>query len=341
MRPQHGELLSPGAMAGTSVALQAIDLSDQAPQLVTGPWMLLEKLGEGSFGKVFKARNEETAQLAAVKVVPVEQDTGEVQREIDILMKCSSANIVQYYGSLTKDGELWIIMEFCAGSSLSDIMEVRSLALLPHGFVPRDARRHSLPTPLPPSASPSLLRLLRMPPSGAWSLSERGPDRGRHGGHPCRLVLSALPHAALDPPRREGGQSPTRRERRHQTVRALSLSRTHAWRVPRRVGRQVTRARTPQRCDPLARPWALPATTLGVLPVAGDQTPDIATRIRHVHCPAFHRDHTPQFCAPLDVPSRCFFRWALMRAPRLRSVAAVPISVSPRRSARRCRSAAP
>ena len=95
-------------------------------ELENSPWVLLEKLGEGSFGKVFKARNEETRQLAAVKIVPVEQDTGEVTREIETLKTCTSPNIVQYFGSHTKDGELWIIMEFCAGSSLADVMEVSS-----------------------------------------------------------------------------------------------------------------------------------------------------------------------------------------------------------------------
>ena len=97
--------------------------------LACNGWVLLEKLGEGSFGKVFKARNEETAKLAAVKLVPIEQDTGEVEREIATLKHCDSPNIVQYYGSATKEGELWIIMEFCAGSSLCDIMEARGRCL--------------------------------------------------------------------------------------------------------------------------------------------------------------------------------------------------------------------
>ena len=50
-------------------------------------------------------------------------------REIETLRSCSSPNIVTYFGSATKDGELWIIMEFCAGSSLSDIMEARGRCL--------------------------------------------------------------------------------------------------------------------------------------------------------------------------------------------------------------------
>ena len=82
-----------------------------------------------SFGKVFKARNTTTAELAAVKIIPVEQDADEVSREIETLKQCDAPNIVKYFGSVSKDGELWIIMEFCVGSSLSDIMEARGRCL--------------------------------------------------------------------------------------------------------------------------------------------------------------------------------------------------------------------
>ena len=82
-----------------------------------------------SFGKVFKARNTTTAELAAVKIISVEQDAGEVSREIETLKQCDAPNIVKYFGSVSKDGELWIIMEFCEGSSLSDIMEARGRCL--------------------------------------------------------------------------------------------------------------------------------------------------------------------------------------------------------------------
>ena len=82
-----------------------------------------------SFGKVFKALNEQTSTYAAVKIVLFDQDTSEVVREIEMLKHCSSANIVQYFGSITKDGQLWIIMEFCPGSSLADIMEARGRCL--------------------------------------------------------------------------------------------------------------------------------------------------------------------------------------------------------------------
>jgi len=92
-------------------------------------YTLQEKLGEGSFGKVYKALELSTGRTVAIKVVPIEQDAGEVAREIEMLKTCRSDNIVRYYSSFTRGSELWIVMEFCAGSSLCDIMEARSRCL--------------------------------------------------------------------------------------------------------------------------------------------------------------------------------------------------------------------
>ena len=53
----------------------------------------------------------------------------QVAREIEVLKECDCANIVRYYGSVVTAAELWIVMEFCAGSSLCDIMEARERCL--------------------------------------------------------------------------------------------------------------------------------------------------------------------------------------------------------------------
>lgn len=98
-----------------------------------GDYTLLEQLGEGSFGKVYKALHLESRQLVAVKVLQLDPNAGEQQmvaQEIETLKQCESPNIVQYFGSFSRTArELWIVMEFCVGSSLHDIMEARRRCL--------------------------------------------------------------------------------------------------------------------------------------------------------------------------------------------------------------------
>ncbi|RHY33639.1 hypothetical protein DYB32_001485 [Aphanomyces invadans] len=72
---------------------------------------VLQQLGEGSYGKVYKALNRGTARVVALKVVPVESDDKEMMdltKEIRILEKCSSPFIVQYYGSILYENNLWV-----------------------------------------------------------------------------------------------------------------------------------------------------------------------------------------------------------------------------------------
>ena len=54
--------------------------------------------------------------------MPTEFDNGEVAREIELLRECDQPNIVQYYGCFAHEAKLYIMMEYCEGSSLLDVM---------------------------------------------------------------------------------------------------------------------------------------------------------------------------------------------------------------------------
>lgn len=90
---------------------------------------ILCKLGEGSYGSVFKALHKESGQVLAIKQVPVESDLGEIIKEISIMQQCDSPFVVKYYGSYFKGSDLWIVMEYCGGGSVSDIMRLRKKTL--------------------------------------------------------------------------------------------------------------------------------------------------------------------------------------------------------------------
>ncbi|KAE9540019.1 hypothetical protein AGLY_005271 [Aphis glycines] len=87
------------------------------------------KLGEGSYGSVFKALHKESGQVLAIKQVPVDTDLQEIIKEISIMQQCDSPYVVKYYGSYFKNTDLWIVMEYCGAGSVSDIMRLRKKTL--------------------------------------------------------------------------------------------------------------------------------------------------------------------------------------------------------------------
>lgn len=85
-----------------------------------------KKLGAGAFGTVYMGRHITSKTCVAIKELAyhTKEDEAEVQKEIDVLKQCSHPNIVSYYGMLTKDNNLWILMEFCKLGSVRDLIEM-------------------------------------------------------------------------------------------------------------------------------------------------------------------------------------------------------------------------
>ncbi|XP_038266751.1 mitogen-activated protein kinase kinase kinase kinase 2 isoform X1 [Dermochelys coriacea] len=84
---------------------------------------LIQRIGAGTYGDVYKARDTQTAELAAIKIVKLDpgDDISSIQQEITTLRDCRHHNVVAYFGSYLRNDRLWICMEFCGGGSLQEI----------------------------------------------------------------------------------------------------------------------------------------------------------------------------------------------------------------------------
>ncbi|XP_035531398.1 mitogen-activated protein kinase kinase kinase kinase 2 isoform X5 [Morone saxatilis] len=87
---------------------------------------LVHRIGCGTYGDVFKARNIRTSELAAIKIVKLDpgDDITSIQQEITMMKECKHKNIVAYFGSYHRNTKLWICMEYCGGGSLQDMYHV-------------------------------------------------------------------------------------------------------------------------------------------------------------------------------------------------------------------------
>ena len=94
---------------------------------------VLEQLGEGSYGSVYKALHKQSGNIVALKIVPIAGEAESLKKEISILKACQCEHIVKYYGSyyqdLHGDKKLWLVMEYCAAGSVIDLLRITKKTL--------------------------------------------------------------------------------------------------------------------------------------------------------------------------------------------------------------------
>ncbi len=96
--------------------------------LILGPYVLLERLGEGGMGKVFKARQQKLRRVVALKIIRNEcmsnpKAIPRFEREIRSAAQLSHPNIVHAYDADNVGGIYYFAMEYVEGVDLSRLIK--------------------------------------------------------------------------------------------------------------------------------------------------------------------------------------------------------------------------
>jgi len=98
-----------------------------APDQHLGSYRLIEKIGAGGMGEVWKAEDTRLGRTVAIKILPqaVAADTeaiARMRREARTAAQLYHANIATIHSFEEADGQLFIVMEYVAGEPLTNIM---------------------------------------------------------------------------------------------------------------------------------------------------------------------------------------------------------------------------
>mmetsp|Transcript_144102 Transcript_144102/g.461314 ORF Transcript_144102/g.461314 Transcript_144102/m.461314 type:complete len:437 (-) Transcript_144102:157-1467(-) len=115
--------LSPGSSSSVG-GLRPIGSSAEFKCVIT-EWKRGNQIGAGSFGCVFKAQDQASGLIFAVKQAAVSdssKDAEKLQVEIDICASLRHPNIVSYLGCAQRDGSLCIFLEYVPGGSMAAVL---------------------------------------------------------------------------------------------------------------------------------------------------------------------------------------------------------------------------
>ncbi|XP_045910344.1 myosin-IIIb isoform X2 [Micropterus dolomieu] len=96
----------------------------------SGNWDIVETIGKGTYGKVYRVTNKKDGSQAAVKVLdPINDVDEEIEAEYNILRSLSNhPNVVKFFGMFYKSdnlsgGQLWLVLELCNGGSVTELIK--------------------------------------------------------------------------------------------------------------------------------------------------------------------------------------------------------------------------
>ena len=102
-------------------------LGDRGPSLVLGSYVLIDPIGHGGMGQLFKARHRLMRRTVAIKLIKPEclsRSTAIARflREIHLLARLSHPNVILAHDAEQVDGRYFLVMEYCDGQDLGKLV---------------------------------------------------------------------------------------------------------------------------------------------------------------------------------------------------------------------------
>jgi serine/threonine-protein kinase len=105
-------------------------------ELVLGPYVLLERLGEGGTGQVFKARHVHMNRIVALKLIRAEcltdrEVVGRFQREVQLISTLTHPHVVHAYDAGPVGPNYFLVMEYVEGIDLARLVRKQGALSVP------------------------------------------------------------------------------------------------------------------------------------------------------------------------------------------------------------------
>src|SRR5271170_5001764 len=118
--------------AGKLTKYQAANaVGGKAKNLVFGEYVVLDKIGAGGMGQVFKAEHRRMKRLVALKILPLSAIKSPAmvlrfQREVHAAARLEHPNIVTAFDAGEGNGVHFLVMQYVEGQDLASLVKNRS-----------------------------------------------------------------------------------------------------------------------------------------------------------------------------------------------------------------------
>jgi hypothetical protein len=121
-----GSICSPPLLPNMYAPESTDALVQEDPRKLFQEW---QKIGQGAFGEVFSALwtppgGGNARRVAVKKMAVTPKNVKHLLTEIDIQRQSNHANVVNYLDGYYLENELWVVLEYMGGGSLTEVLEM-------------------------------------------------------------------------------------------------------------------------------------------------------------------------------------------------------------------------